>query len=371
MRTFVLSGLLFFASIGFDDSATAATATHDYVYLLSRGATPKLRSYRLEDGGALTDITTTTLPSEVVEGWTAERPVLSYAKKQKVLVVGLAGQLVTLKVAADGSLGPPSLLPFQGSRVDCVEVVEKGNKTFVYAGCDSPGRLYGYQLAADGTLTGLPGFPFATHTNPCDLVAVGTFLHSAEYGNQFVSTYTVDDDGSLSDPSNGSNHVRPEERCWQIAASLDGSTLYTNTNTMAYVQQVQRNPATGALIFTGLTPISTSTTHDSIIAAGKKLIVAADAEDTDQLSDVRFYKVEAGGRLRCISNGPAGSSGISSPKFMTLAKNDSVLLIASEASAVVRTFAVDKKQGTMSSSPVDSSSLAGLPQLATMLLVTR
>jgi hypothetical protein len=352
--------------------ATASTtvAEDQFVYLLSRGPTAYLHAFALHDDGSLDIKKSSALTQNPTEGWTEERRVLAYARAAKCVVFGLTNKLGTVKVQATGGYGDPQYVAFPGTRVDSVEVIERGDRTFVYAGQNNPVQIYGYELAKDGTLTALPGFPFETNTDVADMLQIGGFLYAAEYGNQFVSAYRIGNDGSLSDSIDQGYQTRPPTRAWQIAASPDATTLYVNSDGGGAIQVIQRDVKNGGVIFNSLVPIGIGNTSDTVIAAGKSLLAVADGTDADGVSNVRLFKMESGGRLRAFSDGASGSTGVSDNKFLAFGHGDAFLLVGSEAEQELRVLRVDKKQGVVGQL-VDSSYLGNISKLATMIVFER
>lgn len=351
-------------------AAVPAVAEEQLVYLLTRGPTAYLYAFGLSEDGSLNIKKSTALTQNPTEGWTEERRVLAYARTSKHLVFGLTNKIGTVKVAASGHYEVPQYVTFPGTRVDSVEVIERDGRTFVYAGENNPDRVFGYELAKDGSLTALPGFPVDTHTDVADMLQIDGFLYTAEYGNQFVSAYRIGNDGSLIDSIVDGYQTRPPARSWQIAKSPDSTTLYVNSGAAGAIQVIQRDVKKGGVIFNSLVPFGITNASDTVIATGKSLLAVADGNDMDGASNVRLFKMEAGGRLRAFADGASGSTGVSDNKFLAFGFGDKYLLVASEAEQELRVLKVDKKQGEVGPL-VDSDYLGNVSKLATMIVFDR
>lgn len=351
--------------------ASSAIAA-DFAYVLSRGAVPILRGYKIAPSGQISSVLSISFPASVADDTEDEVPVLAYAAKQKVLLVGLADVLMIYRVEANGLLvpAPTPEIDFAGERIGAVEVVEVGNKTFAYVGDDSglaPG-IHGYRVLGDGSVITLAGFPVSTQNPVTDLASNGALLFGAEPGNTNVSNHTIASDGTLQ--FNGS--ARPESPCSQIQMSAKGDVLLANGIEMSYLQEFEIFSPFSDLAFTGMRPSGRAEfTEPTRISVGKKFVAIARVED-DTFENMRLFGIEKSGRTRILSYTTSTSS-MAEIGSIALIQNDDRLLAVSETDDLLRCFdtSVSKKDGLVDTAGLDTESIPGLADLATMLAIER
>lgn len=349
-------------------SAISAHAA-DYAYILSRGAVPTLRGYKIAADGAISSVISIDYPMNTADDDSIERRVLAYASKQKVLVVGLLDSLKVYAVEANGLLTPTPTptIDFSGTRVGAVEVVEVGSKTFLFVGegsASSPG-IYGYRLLADGSVIALAGFPVSTQNPITDLASVGNHLFSAEPNNNFVIRLRIAGDGTLT----AEESARPISPCSQINGSPKGNVLLANADELSYLQEFEYFPKNDAVAFVGLRPVEASFEEPTRIAIGKSMVACARFAD-DGFGDVRILGVEKSGRTRVLSAypSPLATGFIDS---IALIKNDAVLLVVSDTDDVLESLATDKKTGTVNGLALDTEPIPGLAGVSTLIAIQR
>jgi hypothetical protein len=124
---------------------------------------------------------------------------ISYSEKKKLLFVGSFDGVVVFSVAADGSLTEVPGSPFGGVPVTGVEAVTKGKKTFVYA-CNFYGdKLLGFKVGKGGSLTPVAGFPRTVADGPSGIAYAGSRLFLANQSASSISVFTVRGNGSVTE----------------------------------------------------------------------------------------------------------------------------------------------------------------------------
>lgn len=353
-------------------AASADAVAADFAYVLSRGTTPILRGYRIAQDGAISSVVSISYPASVADNTTNEVPVLAYAAKQRVLLVGLADTLKIYRVEANGLLtaAPTPEINYAGNRIGAVEVVEVGNKTFAYVGDQtgpSPG-IYGYRVLADGSVITLAGFPTSTQNPSTDLASNGRQLFSAQPGNNFVFVFNIAPDGTLT----GNGGTRPEFECSQIEMSPKGEVLLANCDETAVIEEFEYFPKGEQLAFVGLRPSGRAGfAQPTRIAVGKKFVAVSRVEN-DGFENLRLLGIEKSGRTRVISAG-VSTSAMTLVDSIALIQNDDRLLAVSETDDSLQCFDTSnsKKFGIVNTTPLDTESIPGLADVATMLAIQR
>lgn len=156
-------------------------------------------------------------------------------------------KLLAYSRAADGSLTPLAGFPFDlkgqglanpteaiGPADSDQQIITDANHQFVFAVNPGSNSIAVMRLAADGTLTHVPGSPFASGgVNPVSLLLLGNKLYCANKnvsgaGTPNYTVFTVGTDGTLT-PFPGATINSPTgSSAAQILASPDGTTLFTN-----------------------------------------------------------------------------------------------------------------------------------------------
>jgi hypothetical protein len=351
-------------------SADAIAA--DFAYVLSRGATPVLRGYRIAASGQISSALSISYPASVADNTTNEVPVLAYATKQKVLLVGLANVLKIYKVEANGLLtaAPTPEITYAGNRIGAVEVVDVGNKTYAYVGDQtgpSPG-IHGYRVLADGSVIALAGFPVATQNPSTDLTSNGKRLFSAQPSNNFVFYFDIAADGTLT--SGGG--ARPEFECSQVQMSTKGEVVLTNSTEASVIEEMEYFLKHEQFAYVGLRPSGRANfTEPTRIAVGKKFVAVARVEN-DGFENMRLLAIEKSGRTRMVS-GFSSTSAMAQIDSIALIQDDDRLLAVSEAGDSLLCFdtSASKKTGTVNTTALDTESIPGLADIATMLAIQR
>jgi hypothetical protein len=350
----------------------ATTQAADFAYVLSRGTTPVLRGYRIATSGVISSVLSISFPASTADNTTDDVPVLAYAAKQKVLLVGLSNVLMVYKVEANGLLtaAPTPQINYAGNRIGAVEVVEVGKKTFAYVGDQtgpSPG-IYGFRVLGDGSVIALAGFPVATQSPVTDLTSNGKLLFGAQPSNDQVLNQIIAADGTLQFNGSGA----PEFPCSQIQMSAKGDVLLGNASDASYLQEFEIFPPFSDIAFTGMRPSGRAKfTEPTRIAVGKKFVAIVRVEN-DAFENMRLFGIEKSGRTRIV-NLQTSTSTMNSIDSIALIQNDDRLLAISETDDALQCFdtSTSKTLGSVNTTARDSESIPGLADLATMLAIQR
>ncbi len=172
----------------------------------------------------------------------------------------------------------------------------------LYAGDYGAAQIYGYTVAADGSLTAKPGSPFATGgpSNGITATADGKYLYAANSGvSGTISGYSIGAGGALT-PLPGSPYTAVPG-LFGIASSPDSKLLFATTETGPTRIVGFSIGADGALTAVPATLPSPGTKALGAVfsPSGKRLYVAQYAED-----EVSAYDVAPGGALTEVAGSP-------------------------------------------------------------------
>lgn len=349
-------------------AATASLEAADFAYVLSRGTTPILRGYKINTDGTISSVISTNFPASTLDNTTLERRVLAYSSREKVLLVGLVDKLMVYRVEPTGLLTPSSTpeIDFPGTRIDAVEIVEVGNKTFAYVGeGQGSGAFYGYRILPNGSVIGIAGFPVATQNPMTDLASNGSKLFSAQPSNNYVFMFGIAADGTLTYQGGD----RPESQCSQIECKPGSNTLLANSMDQFHLQQFTLFKKDNVLDFSGMFSMRAGFDQPTAISLGKKYVAVA-RHSADQYQDVRLLGLDSAGRARTVHWG-SSTSGIDLIDSIALIRNDSMLLVVSEADDKLVNFATAPKFGSINVTPLDTEAIPGLADFTTMLAIQR
>lgn len=349
-------------------ASTTALKAADFAHVLSRGTTPTLRGYKIEANGTIPSVISTNFPASTFDNSTLERRVLAYSSREKVLLVGLVDKLMVYRVEASGLLTPssPPEIDFPGNQIDAVEIVEVGNKTFAYVGeAVGTNGIYGYRILPNGSVIGIAGFPVATQNPMTDLASNGSKLFSAQPGNNFVYMFGIAADGTLSEQGVG----RPESVCSQIEIKPGSTTLLANSMEQFHLQQFTLFKKDDNLDFSGMFAMEVDLDQPTAISLGKKYVAVA-RHSADISPDVRLLGLDSAGRARVVHFG-LSTSGINLIDSIALIRNDSLLLVVSEADDKLVCFETAPKTASINVMPIDTEAIPGLADFTTMLAIQR
>ncbi len=172
-----------------------------------------------------------------------------------------------------------------GTDPNAVTVATVGSNRYVYVPNSSGGTVSAYALGPDGTLSELPGSPFAAGTNPfsATLAAVGSnvYLYVPNVGSHNISAYALGSDGTLSELPGSPFAAGTHPHAVRVA-TVNGALYAYATNTGSGNITIYAIGADGALTQIAASPVAVGANPGAveINAAGTYAYVANTGSNT-------------------------------------------------------------------------------------------
>lgn len=232
---------------------------------------------------------------------------MSITPNGKYLYAAANSELDAFKILPDGSLIPLAGSPvsFAGSSLESALIDFSGQYLYLTDGGVS-GRIFAYQINSDGSLTAVPGSPFAAPASlaPAVFDNTGTFLYAADFNNHIYA---------FKKASNGALISLPGFPLSTPASTEPIALIFEPTNHFLYASLAPGN-AIAAYSFNSGSGILTTVSGSPFAAghgpfgmatdtAGKFLYVANHFDDT-----VSVLSIGSGGGLSFASVANTGAS---------------------------------------------------------------
>jgi 6-phosphogluconolactonase len=327
-------------------AAPAAAAKKTFVYVHDSGSSfNRVFGFRLANDGTLTPLPNSPFATNNnPTGCGGECHTMDYSAKRKALVVAGEDGISVLKVAKSGqlSLVPGSPFDNDGDFIGAV-VVEKGNKTFVYAGDYVNDRIHSFRLNNNGTLTELSPSHTDVGDQPIAMVTSGGRLFVVNEGDDTINSFRVNNDGSLTEALDS-----PFEPSGPLFTAVPvGNVIYSAVAGPDGVLANRINTQTGALTPVAGSPFaSTADTGTGVVASGSLLLT----EGFDTHTQV--FRINANGTLTSL--GMPQATGFTQTNAGTFAPGG-ILVLAGFGQGVA-TFRVNGSSGALT--PLDTDAAA-------------
>jgi 6-phosphogluconolactonase (cycloisomerase 2 family) len=360
------------ASAAAPSQAAAKSGARNFVYVNDTAGRASVFGFALASDGTLTPLA----GSPYTADWNGPNcggpcNTMSYSARRKVLVSGTGGGVTVWRVAADGTLSVVPGSPF-GSGTDVAigtRVVDVGRRSFAYTATSNEGKVRGWEILADGTLAELPSSPVDAGSAPVALDANrrrllcvgGAPLQPGE-----ITSWLVAKDGALTRAAGtpvqtltSAFSARIEPRGKYVFAAAEGTAVASYA--------FDRKKATLTPLAGSPTESGFPSTFDAAIPSAKGLLLVP-AYDEDGAGDLQMFRFDRKGALSKL--GAPQDSGLSLVESGTFTADGRTLVLASRLSAEVRTYSVDLRTGRLA--PRDTEPLgAGALHLNEVLVVRR
>jgi 6-phosphogluconolactonase len=262
--------------------------------------------------------------------------------------IGTGPQVYSLAVdAASGQLRPASILatpPANFGVAPATAIDPLGQFAYIL----STNGLYGYTIDAHlGTLTAIPGSPFATSTttntegvaiDPTGQLVLVTSSRAAAAGTNFVTAYTLGTGGVLTPAPGGPSP----------AGALPGPIAVDPSSTFVYVGNEDGNSisayilnhSTGALTPVSGSPFAGCAPYSLAIDPFSKFLYGAN------LGSVCAYTINASGALTPVTGSPFFTGG-TSPVWVAAEPSGKYLYAVNQNSNNVTGFSIDAGTGAL------------------------
>lgn len=155
-----------------------------------------------EGGGAIEKLRGSPFSAnQGASGATGPANTIAYSAKKRLLFSTGSEGVAVFAVGADGLPTRVPGAPFGGGPFQGAAVVERKDRTFVYAANDSLAALRGFEANAAGRLRPLPLGCVDVGTGPLGVVAVENHVFVASSLNNTIHAFTVANDGWRSAPT--------------------------------------------------------------------------------------------------------------------------------------------------------------------------
>ena len=210
----------------------------------------------------------------------------------------------------------------------------------------------GYAIGSDGSLTAIPGSPFAAGTDPTwiSFTPDGKYAYVADSGGtNEISPYSVNaTTGALTALS---PLVRePDEHPQDLTIDSSGTYLYAPValgSTAGAVDVFSINDANGALTYAGSTPAGVSPIFLDIEPSGKFAYVSSAAG-----AEVYGYSISSStGLLTPLTGSPYSTGAGSRPQFINIDPSGKFGYTANEGTANISGFAINSTTGVLTAVP--------------------
>ncbi len=227
-------------------------AKRTFVYAYRSSPSPAVLAYAWESDGTLTPIAGSPFSPDVDPvGCGGFCGLLGYSKRRNALVMPGSDALNVYLVGADGVLtlapGSPFAVEGVGNRLFGTRAVDRGSRTFVYTSDYTRDTIRGYEMAADGSLSVLPGSPVASGGDgPDGLAATSRQLLCIHEVGGLIASFAVGKDGALT-PAPGALGDMDTDGAWNLHVDARGRRVYAGDGDGPLVHGFSIDRKTGEL----------------------------------------------------------------------------------------------------------------------------
>ena len=208
--------------------------------------------------------------------------------------------------AADGSLSLVPGSPF-ATGIAPLAVAITPDSQYLYLGNFESGSVSAYSVASDGSLSPVAGSPFHTGTWPWGAAVSpdGGYLFVSNSGSDTISSFSIASDGSLSPVAGSPFPTASGAQSADVAVTPDGKHLYVPSGgkhsvvAFSIASDGSLSPVPGSPFETGSTPHEASVTPD-----GKYLYVSNVSSGT-----ISAFSIASDGSLSPVSSSPVDTEG--------------------------------------------------------------
>ena len=224
---------------------------------------------------------------------------MAYARRAKLLLTSGPGGVTPWRVAEDGALEAVPGSPFrvETGRFFGVAAVERKRESFVYLVDWFNDSLYGFRVGDDDSLESLPSVsPVELGDVPIVVVARERFLAVVNSGDGTVSSFRIEDDGSLVEAP-GSPLPVGDADAYTLDLDPAGRRLYTGDLVSGSAFLFEVDPRTGALEAGAANPVATELGSTGL---GFALLRGAGGFALSIEGELQAFRRAKGGELRLL-----------------------------------------------------------------------
>jgi 6-phosphogluconolactonase (cycloisomerase 2 family) len=339
-----LAALLGFAA----GPSEAALPSTTFVYVHDASNPPRVFGFVVEANGVLTPTANSpyTEPDVPGSGPNASNGIAASAADAVVMTAGGTG-ISTWKIFSDGSLHPVAGSPFAyqvHQPATSVQTVTVGARTFAYATQYNGGSMDGFEVAANGTLTRLAGFPLTGVPGISTLAAAGNKLVYANEITNSLRSYAVQADGSVKAGAKKPTKIKGAGSIYYVALDPLGKFAFTGGYTSGgKIAGFKVKDPKGSLAAAGGKTKPGLLDLDGGISISSTGLVAAFTGDGG--ADTQTFQLSSKGKLKKL--GTAQSSGLAKVTSSAFSPDGTILVEASTASGGVASYSVDATTGVL------------------------
>ncbi|MGH8287506.1 MAG: lactonase family protein [Steroidobacteraceae bacterium] len=325
----------------------------------------KIQAFTIGSSGALTLVG--TYNTGFVNGSTY--PDIAVDSQSAHLYLASAGDNEVAGFAIDqssGALTPLTGSPYPaGAGASAIPAFSPNGK-FLYVmdqsatvGTTEGNAVSGYSIGTDGSLTPIPGSPFAAGTGPTwiSFTPDGNFAYVADTGEDAISAYSVNTTTGALTPLSTPTYTT-DEHPQDLTIDSSGQHLYApvaNGSTAGAVQVFTIN-ADGALTAVGSTPAGVTPVFLDIDPTAAFAYVAS-----KDGAEVYGYSISSStGALTALSPSSFSTGTGSLPQFITIDPSGKFGYTANEGTANISEFAIDQTTGDLNPIVGNATIPAGL-----------
>lgn len=255
-----------------------------FVYVANQGSN-NISAYTFDSVGALTAITGSPFASGMASGSLAIDPLGEFVyvanhgsnNISAYLIAGASGpQFCSSASPPAGGLCPLTGSPFAAGTGPVAVAVDPLDR-FVYVVNATSGNVSGYSICCSsnilvGSMTPVPGSPFAAGTNPQSVVVEPTGRFAYVAGGPpgspgFVSAFSIDTTSGALTPISGSPFAVGTNPA-SLTVDISGQFVYVANSGSNDVSILKIDPTTGALTAIAGSPFAAGTTPKAITTTG-------------------------------------------------------------------------------------------------------
>jgi 6-phosphogluconolactonase len=255
-----------------------------FVYAANQGSN-NISAYTVDSAGALTAITGSPFASGMASGSLASDPLGEFVyvanhgsnNISAYLIAGASGpQFCSGASPPAGGLCPLTGSPFAAGTGPVAVAVDPLDR-FVYVVNATSGNVSGYSICCSsntlvGSMTPVPGSPFAAGTNPKSVVVEPTGRFAYVAGGPpgspgFVSAFSIDTTSGALTPISSSPFAVGTNPA-SLTVDISGQFVYVANSGSNNVSILKIDPTTGALTAIAGSPFAAGTTPKAITTTG-------------------------------------------------------------------------------------------------------
>lgn len=348
-------------------TAAAADVLQNYVYVFDNSSSPRIHGFLLGTDGSLTAVPGS--PFFTTDGagdcsgfcnaatWSAARGF--------VLTAGATG-ITSWSVAADGALTETLGSPFAttvSSPVTSVAAVQRGDRTFAYVSQYFAKTLDGFEVAADGTLSHLAGFPKKKLNQLSVTSGAGDKLVGCDEAHHGMFSFKVSASGAVKKAPRAPVKVAGKGSLYFAVIHPTAKFAYTADYARGHSVYGFKIASSGALSKLAGKPLSLGIANaDGGLAFASPSLMYAVESNGDGGADVQAVAIGTKGTMSKL--GGAQTSGMSNIRTFGASPDGAFLVAASNDDGEVRSYAIDAVTGALTQADVESVSLGSANGIA-------